>query len=225
MTDHCNMPHFWTMHPLVRDLYKRAIIVGRDYPHPDGLEYVRRTWKAALRDSKNCPSCYTQGRGTGDRGDGSAAAAAAAAAPKPNCLADPKCEKEIRLAVGRGRKMVNEMVHKLTEQERGHVEKKKPSDTMRVMFENVNSLGVFTTGKHRNRKLRQLRHLIKEYEVDIAFFKAVDAEGSTFKVLPRSVQMHVMKKEKDDEEFWPRLLKDKALEKNQVSSGWLDNMH
>lgn len=98
------------MHPLVRDLYKRAIIVGRDYPHPDGMEYVRRTWKAALRDSKNCPSCYTQGRGTGDRGDGSAAAAAAAAAPKPNCHADPKCEKEIRLAAGRGRKMINEMV-------------------------------------------------------------------------------------------------------------------
>ena len=57
----------------------------------------------------------------------------------------------------------------------------------------------------------------KEYEVDIAFFKPVDAEGSTYKVLPRSVQMHVMKKEKEEEEFWPRLLKDKALEKNQVS--------
>ena len=57
----------------------------------------------------------------------------------------------------------------------------------------------------------------KDYEVDIAFFKPVDAEGSTFKVLPRSVQMHVMKKEKDEDEFWPRLLKDKALEKNQVS--------
>ena len=67
-------------------------------------------------------------------------------------------------------KMVNEMVHKFKEQERGHVEKKKPSDTMRVMFENVNSLGVFTTGKHRNRKLRQLRHLIKEYEVDVTSF-------------------------------------------------------
>lgn len=57
----------------------------------------------------------------------------------------------------------------------------------------------------------------KEYEVDIVFFKPVDAEGSTYKVLPRSVQMHVMKSKKDeDEEFWPRLLKDKALEKNQV---------
>ena len=60
----------------------------------------------------------------------------------------------------------------------------------------------------------------KEYEVDIEFFKPVDAEGSTYKVLPRSVQMHVMKKkgeDGEDEEFWPRLLKDKALEKNHVS--------
>ena len=59
----------------------------------------------------------------------------------------------------------------------------------------------------------------KEYEVDIQFFKPVDAAGSTYKVLPRSVQMHVMKANKEeDEEFWPRLLNDKALEKNQVSA-------
>ena len=51
----------------------------------------------------------------------------------------------------------------------------------------------------------------------------MDSKGSTYNVLPRSVQMVVMKaKPKDDEddgdeeEFWPRLLKDKALEKNQV---------
>lgn len=60
----------------------------------------------------------------------------------------------------------------------------------------------------------------KDYEVDIAFLKPVDSEGSTYKVLPRSVQMHVMKKNKDDEEFWPRLLKDKTLEKNQVKIDW-----
>lgn len=60
----------------------------------------------------------------------------------------------------------------------------------------------------------------KEYEVDIAFFKPVDSKGSTYKVLPRSVQMHVMKKDKEEEEFWPRLLKDKALEKNQVKIDW-----
>jgi len=68
----------------------------------------------------------------------------------------------------------------------------------------------------------------KDYEVNIAFFKPVNADGSTYKVLPRSVQMHIIKqegdedKEKDDDEeaFWPRLLKDKALEKNQVKIDW-----
>jgi prostaglandin-E synthase len=48
----------------------------------------------------------------------------------------------------------------------------------------------------------------------------VDSEGSTFNVLPRSVQMHILKKDKEEEEFWPRLLKDKALEKNQVKIDW-----
>jgi len=76
----------------------------------------------------------------------------------------------------------------------------------------------------------------KEYEVNIEFFKPVDSEGSKYNVLPRSIQMHIMKKmkkntdddkdeNKDDEEeeeeaFWPRLLKDKALEKNQVKIDW-----
>ena len=32
--------------------------------------------------------------------------------------------------------------------------------------------------------------------------------------------MHIHKKEKDSDEFWPRLLKDKALEKNQVKIDW-----
>merc|ERR1711916_375784 len=35
-----------------------------------------------------------------------------------------------------------------------------------------------------------------------------------------SVQMKTMKKDKDDEEFWPRLLKDKVKEKNTVSIDW-----
>jgi hypothetical protein len=60
----------------------------------------------------------------------------------------------------------------------------------------------------------------KDYQVNIEFLKAVDAEGSTYKVLPRSVQMHILKKDKEEEEFWPRLLKDKALEKNQVKVDW-----
>jgi prostaglandin-E synthase len=60
----------------------------------------------------------------------------------------------------------------------------------------------------------------KTYKVDISFFKKVDAAGSTYKVLPRSIQMHIIKAEDDQEEFWPRLLSDKALEKNQVKIDW-----
>jgi prostaglandin-E synthase len=60
----------------------------------------------------------------------------------------------------------------------------------------------------------------KDYQVNIEFLNAVDAEGSTYKVLPRSVQMHILKKDKEEEEFWTRLLKDKALEKNQVKIDW-----
>lgn len=64
----------------------------------------------------------------------------------------------------------------------------------------------------------------KEYSVNIEFLNAVNAEGSTYKVLPRSVQMLLKKlpNEEDggDEGFWPRLLKDKALEKNQVKIDW-----
>jgi len=67
----------------------------------------------------------------------------------------------------------------------------------------------------------------KEYALEIEFFQDVDAshEDTKYKVLPRSVQMHVMKTAKkddasDDTEFWPRLLKNKALEKNQVKIDW-----
>jgi hypothetical protein len=37
------------MHPLVRDLYKRVLHVGRDYPL--GLEWVRRKSKAWFRQN------------------------------------------------------------------------------------------------------------------------------------------------------------------------------
>jgi len=64
----------------------------------------------------------------------------------------------------------------------------------------------------------------KDYEVNIEFFKEVDSEGSKYNVLPRSIQMQIMKRTQDDgedeEEFWPRLLKDKAKEKNQVQIDW-----
>ena len=80
------------MHSLVRDLYKRALVVGRDYPL--GLEYVRRTWKTAIRNQRNCPSCYLDNL-TSD---------------PIACLDAPGCEKELRKAVARGRFMVREMI-------------------------------------------------------------------------------------------------------------------
>merc|ERR1712161_175938 len=69
----------------------------------------------------------------------------------------------------------------------------------------------------------------KEYKFDCKFFKAVDAKASTYNVLPRSVQMHLIKatvesseddKEDTEEEWWPRLLEDKKLEKNQIKVDW-----
>mmetsp|Transcript_41714 Transcript_41714/g.61259 ORF Transcript_41714/g.61259 Transcript_41714/m.61259 type:complete len:194 (+) Transcript_41714:107-688(+) len=65
----------------------------------------------------------------------------------------------------------------------------------------------------------------KNYEVNITFFKPVNGKDSTYKVHPRSVHLHIMKEDikddgDEDEVFWPRLLKDKALEKNQVKIDW-----
>jgi hypothetical protein len=77
------------MHPLVRDLYKRALHVGQDYPHPEGMAYVRRIWKAAIQNEKNCPACYPI---------------------STSRLHTPECQKELKQAVARGRHMVREMI-------------------------------------------------------------------------------------------------------------------
>jgi hypothetical protein len=87
-----------TIHPLVRDLYKRALLVGRDYPL--GLDYVRPKWKRALRNSSNTPSCYS-GK------DGCESGSCSSTVKFPY---SPECEQEIRKAVGRGRFMVREMI-------------------------------------------------------------------------------------------------------------------
>ncbi|KAG5177309.1 hypothetical protein JKP88DRAFT_281998 [Tribonema minus] len=39
------------MRPQVRDLYKRFLIVGVDYPHPEGMAFVRRKVKEAFREN------------------------------------------------------------------------------------------------------------------------------------------------------------------------------
>ena len=64
------------------------MIVGKDYPHPDGLDYVRRKWKEALRDPQNCQLI-----------------------PNDNNDVDVAKENEriIRKAVGKGRYVIREM--------------------------------------------------------------------------------------------------------------------
>jgi hypothetical protein len=82
------------MHSLVRNLYKQVLLVGKDYPHPEGINYVRRKWKEAIRNTENWPLNHAaELKETGRL------------SPNPSEL-----EKEIRLAVGKGRFMVKEMI-------------------------------------------------------------------------------------------------------------------
>lgn len=73
------------------------------------------------------------------------------------------------------------------------------------------------------------------YESDLQFYDSIDTKASTYKILPRSIQINVMKKkksgsdesDKDDTKFWPRLLRDKTLEKNKYElkvdwNRWVD---
>uniref|UniRef100_A0A7R9WW30 Uncharacterized protein n=1 Tax=Craspedostauros australis TaxID=1486917 RepID=A0A7R9WW30_9STRA len=113
------------MHPLVRDLYKRVILVGKDYPL--GMDYVRKHWKKAIFDKTNCPSCYAEAASAAEatglqphhvrqrdanRGEADGSAADIGGSPSMRTTSpamSKQCEKEIRLAVGRGRYMVREM--------------------------------------------------------------------------------------------------------------------
>ncbi|CEG49677.1 HSP90 co-chaperone p23 [Plasmopara halstedii] len=61
----------------------------------------------------------------------------------------------------------------------------------------------------------------KVYEVTLDFFKEVDAEAkdSIWAKTDRNLHFHIVKKNQD-EEFWPRLLVDKNLEKTNVKVDW-----
>jgi hypothetical protein len=112
------------MHPLVRDLYKRVLIVGRDYP--TGLDHVKTTWKRALRNPQNCPSCYAI---TANQQDNQSSDDNQAVRPLPSSLfhdddattssnmnvsllqqQKQRCNEEIIYAVQNGRNMVKEMM-------------------------------------------------------------------------------------------------------------------
>ena len=106
------------MHPLVRNLYKEAIYVGRDYP----LKWsrLRKLWKKGIRNPKNCQSCYDFVRlpveHSGDKIYDFVSldrAAVTVAIPKKMHSKDypnKNCERELRKAVGKGRYMIREMI-------------------------------------------------------------------------------------------------------------------
>ena len=55
------------MHPLVRDLYKRVLIVGRDYP--TGLEHVKKKAKEYFRENAHLTDDFEIKKAVA-RGDG-----------------------------------------------------------------------------------------------------------------------------------------------------------
>ncbi|KAG7384487.1 Prostaglandin E synthase 3 (Cytosolic) [Phytophthora pseudosyringae] len=61
----------------------------------------------------------------------------------------------------------------------------------------------------------------QQYEVKLDFFKEVDVESkdSIWAKTDRNLHFHIVKKNQD-EEFWPRLLADKNLEKTNVKVDW-----
>lgn len=61
----------------------------------------------------------------------------------------------------------------------------------------------------------------QDYKVDLHFFKPVDtsAKESKWAINDRNVAFFILKKN-IDEEFWPRLLSDKVLEKTNVTTDW-----
>jgi hypothetical protein len=104
------------MHPLVRDLYKRVLLAGRDYP--TGIDHVKVVWKQAMQNPRHCPSCYDSPSDSNKKDDKIRRTPPLSGHHNyPDKLDHSQesseaalCEREIRQAVARGRLMVNEMI-------------------------------------------------------------------------------------------------------------------
>jgi hypothetical protein len=94
------------IHPLVRDLYKRVLFVGKDYPNTD-YSQVKQLWKTALRNPSNCPSWYNDSNRNTN---------------KPNDI------EELYHAVHRGRHMVKEMIGIIQLHKYRTMKKRYPND-------------------------------------------------------------------------------------------------
>lgn len=105
--------HLGSMDPRVRDLYRRFLFVGRDYPL--GLRYVRDTVKRAFKDTHIPPAVTAQPSMSSARipsGAGPASSPAPAPSSVPASASSPAAlsrDAALHRAVTKGRYMVREM--------------------------------------------------------------------------------------------------------------------
>jgi hypothetical protein len=90
------------IHPIVRDLYKRVLMVSKDYPSTDH-QHIKQLWKTAIRNPENCPSWYTETNCN--------PISTITPGTTPNSDTTPTNDiNELYHAVHRGRLMVKEMI-------------------------------------------------------------------------------------------------------------------
>jgi hypothetical protein len=92
------------VHPLVRDLYKRVLIVSKDYPTTD-YHHVKQLWKTGIRNPDNCPSWYTNTHDTTTNDTNHNHSRVVT-----NTSETTNDMNELYHAVHRGRQMVKEMI-------------------------------------------------------------------------------------------------------------------
>jgi hypothetical protein len=90
------------IHPFVRDLYKRVLMVSKDYPSTDH-HHIKQLWKDAMRNPENCPSWYTKTKTNSKQNPISTVTTSSTAEPTNDM-------NELYHAVHRGRQMVKEMI-------------------------------------------------------------------------------------------------------------------
>ncbi|KAJ1486800.1 HSP20-like chaperone, partial [Baffinella frigidus] len=59
----------------------------------------------------------------------------------------------------------------------------------------------------------------REYWMDVKLWKKIRPQETIVKVLPRNIQIW-LKKETAEDEYWPRILQDRAFEKKHLSIDW-----
>ena len=96
------------IHPFVRDLYKRVVIVSKDYPTTDH-QHIKHLWKTAIRNPDNCPSWYNTKTNV-DTTIGTNANNAVSSNVTSTSTESVNDLNELHHAVHRGRQMVKEMI-------------------------------------------------------------------------------------------------------------------